>query len=345
VTGSSDSTAAGAAGVKGTITSTSAGAYSAGVAGINNDTSGNGVGVYGTGDVAGVYGTGATSGVLGSSDGGTGVFGTSTSGNGVEADSVTGTGLVATSGSGTAVVGEANTGTGVAGDSVSGTGVIGTSSAGTGVIGSSGANFYQATAVLGTLTSTIGGESSAAVKGVNKDTGNATIGVWGTQFGSGIGVYGTSSTGTGVSGSTGASSGNWAIYGNGNLGVSGTKSAVVPAQDGKGHLTLYCLESPDCWFEDFGAARLARGAATVRIDPVFAQTIHTGEYHVFVQPEGDCRGLIVRGKTATSFTVQESGGGSSDVPFAYRIVARRRDVAAPRLNRVTPPKVPPAAGR
>jgi hypothetical protein len=33
--------------------------------------------------------------------------------------------------------------------------------------------------------------------------------------------------------------------------VTGTKSALVPAQDGNGHLTLYCLQSPECWFEDF----------------------------------------------------------------------------------------------
>jgi len=51
----------------------------------------------------------------------------------------------------------------------------------------------------------------------------------------------------------------------------------------------------------------------------------------------------VRDKSATGFTVRELGGGTSDVPFAYRIAGRRRDVSAPRLNRVTPPKAPPAA--
>jgi len=25
---------------------------------------------------------------------------------------------------------------------------------------------------------------------------------------------------------------------------------VVSAGDGNGHLTLYCMESPECWFED-----------------------------------------------------------------------------------------------
>ena len=66
---------------------------------------------------------------------------------------------------------------------------------------------------------------------------------------------------------------------------------------------------------------------------------------MFVQAEGDCKGLIVRDKSATGFVVQELGGGTSDVPFAYRIAGRRRDVTAPRLNPVTPPKAPRAAGR
>jgi hypothetical protein len=37
---------------------------------------------------------------------------------------------------------------------------------------------------------------------------------------------------------------------------------------------------------------------------------------------------------------QELGGGASSTPFAYRIVARRKDVSAPRLRRVTPPDAP-----
>jgi hypothetical protein len=104
------------------------------------------------------------------------------------------------------------------------------------------------------------------------------------------------------------------------------------------------MESPECWFEDFGSARLSGGSATVGIDPEFAQTIDTAEYHVFVQAEGECKGLIVRHKSTTAFVVQEISGGASDVPFAYRIVGRRRDVLAPRLNRVTLPEAP-LAGR
>jgi hypothetical protein len=89
-------------------------------------------------------------------------------------------------------------------------------------------------------------------------------------------------------------------------------------------------------------ARLAGGSAKVAIDPEFAQTVQTAGYHVFVQAEGACRGLFVRDKAATEFVVQELGGGTSSTPFAYRIVARRKDVSAPRLNRVQLPKAPEA---
>jgi hypothetical protein len=40
--------------------------------------------------------------------------------------------------------------------------------------------------------------------------------------------------------------------------------------------------------------------------------------------------------------VQELGGGTSSAPFAYRIVARRKDVSAARLNRVPLPQAPKA---
>jgi len=37
---------------------------------------------------------------------------------------------------------------------------------------------------------------------------------------------------------------------------------------------------------------------------VFAQTIHTTDYHVFVRAQGPCQGLTVQAKTATGFTVR-----------------------------------------
>src|SRR5262249_44129268 len=82
------------------------------------------------------------------------------------------------------------------------------------------------------------------------------------------------------------------------------------------------------WFEDFGAARLKGGRATVKLDADFAKIIKSGDYRVFVTPEGDCRGLSVRRKRAASFEVRELMGGTSSIAFSYRIVGRRKDIKA-----------------
>jgi hypothetical protein len=48
------------------------------------------------------------------------------------------------------------------------------------------------------------------------------------------------------------------------------------------------------------------------------------DYHVFLTPNGDCKGLYVTKKTANSFEVRELGGGKSSIAFDYRIMARRK---------------------
>jgi hypothetical protein len=115
----------------------------------------------------------------------------------------------------------------------------------------------------------------------------------------------------------------------GNLTVIGTKSAAVAFPDGTNR-ALYCMESPELWFEDFGTARLKRGRAVVELEANFASVIKRGDYRVFVTPEGDCRGLYVRRKDGASFEVRELAGGKSSVAFSYRIVGRRKDVRAQR---------------
>jgi hypothetical protein len=296
--------------MQGTVTSTSPGGYSAGVYGQNNGTGGSGIGVYGAqnGFGWGVYGT---------TPSGSGVYGYSTSGYGVQAGSNSGTGVYASSTGGVGVDGHSSTNNAVQGTSGSGIGVQGASNSNTGVQGASTSGY----GIYGSSP------NNYAVVGVTT---------------SGNGVYGQVSTANqaGIVGRQEASGGNWAIYGFGNIGATGTKSAVVEASDGNGHMTLYCVESPECWFEDFGAGRLQGGAVTVNVDPEFAQTIKTDAYHVFVQAEGDCNGMIVTAKTASAFTVKEAGGGTSSAAFSYRIVARRRDVVAPRLNRVNLPDSP-----
>jgi hypothetical protein len=79
----------------------------------------------------------------------------------------------------------------------------------------------------------------------------------------------------------------------GDLNVSGAKNAVVETAS-FGKRKLYAVESPENWFEDFGRATLVNGHAVVKIEPVFAETVNTeGDYHVFVTPKGNCKGLHV----------------------------------------------------
>lgn len=73
---------------------------------------------------------------------------------------------------------------------------------------------------------------------------------------------------------------SYAGYFTGNVTVPGTltaavKNAMVPFPDGTQRL-LHCLESPEHWFEDFGAAKLKRGRGLVKLDADFAKVSSAG---------------------------------------------------------------------
>jgi hypothetical protein len=118
----------------------------------------------------------------------------------------------------------------------------------------------------------------------------------------------------------------------GTLNCTGSKNAVVSIDEGQHKVALSAIESPMNWFEDFGSAHLSGGTAVVQLEPKFAQTVNTKmEYHVFLTPNGDCKGLYVNQKNATFFEVHEIGGGTSGVKFDYRIVALRKNYETIRL--------------
>jgi hypothetical protein len=80
---------------------------------------------------------------------------------------------------------------------------------------------------------------------------------------------------------------------------------------------------------------LVNGVARVKLDAIFAQTVNTGvEYHVFLTPDGDCRGLYLSAKDASGFEVRELGGGSASIAFEYRIMAKRMGHEEERLVNV-----------
>jgi len=122
----------------------------------------------------------------------------------------------------------------------------------------------------------------------------------------------------------------------GNLHCSGKVTGTAQVANGQRQVALYAMESPQNWFEDFGSEQLVGGIAKVSLDPIFAEAANTGmQYHVFLTPEGESRGLYVSNKTASGFEVHEVGGGQSNVAFSYRIVALRRGFENVRLEDMT----------
>ncbi len=115
--------------------------------------------------------------------------------------------------------------------------------------------------------------------------------------------------------------------------ILGTKSAVVDTQS-YGRRLLYTMESPEVWFEDFGSARLENGTAVVELDPMFLETVTVDEANplkVFVTPRGSTGGLWVEAN-AGHFIVHENWGGTSNVAFDWRVVAKRRGLENRRLD-------------
>lgn len=150
----------------------------------------------------------------------------------------------------------------------------------------------------------------------------------------GVGVYGSATTGAremnNSAGVFGYSDDGYGVYSDGTLGSTGPLVAVAPTRD-YGHREVYAVASAENWFEDVGEGRLAGGETTVRLDPVFAQTVDTGAgYHVFLTPLGD-RGLYVAEKSGDSFVVRGLGEAGEDIAFDWRIVAKRRGHGAKRL--------------
>ena len=316
-------------GVRG-ASNTGFGVYGESKQGVGVKGAGPTYGVIGESGWTGVRGTGATAGVSGESPTGEGVRGTTTSGTGISGWANSGSGVYGFSAGQFGVFGNAPVGTGVRGDSITRTGVHGESTLQNGVAGQSAAG----NGVSGTSTKVVGVRGEAPQVGV---FGASNPGQRGPTVPRG--VVGTSREGIGV---VGASTQGWAAVFDGkaivfgDFFVNGRKSAVVSHPDGSQRLT-YCTEATECWFEDFGRARLKGGAASVEIDPDFAALIETDDYHVYLTPEGPTGSLYVDQRSPESFEVRTQGEDSSSATFSYRIVARRKDVPGGRLEVFDPP--------
>lgn len=323
-----------------------AGVFGEGEPGVEGN--GSTTGVLGTGGSYGVHGTSFSTGVLGESTPAAGVaygvHGTSksTEGRGVLGEAKAASGAAY----GVYGVSFSNAGRGVSGwaSAASGTtfGVHGStqSTAGRGVYGEASASSGTTYGMHGRSQSTGG----RGVYGLASATSGSAFGVYGySQSTAGRGVYGEASatTGTtyGVYGRAQSSKGygvyaQGRLHATGNFTAAGTKSAVVSLDNGEG-VRLYAEEGTQNWFFDVGSGRIEEGMALVTIDPTFVQTVNTQvQYHVFLTPEGDCKGLYVTQKREDSFEVRELDGGKSTVPFSYRIVAKRKGYEEERLATV-----------
>ena len=277
-------------------------------------------------------------------------------------------GFSVTNSFGTALMASTMGGTGLAGVSIAGIGVL-ASGGGVGGIGLSAGGAFAGVSATGGMTGVSGsgqvgvsggggsmgvlGESgSFGVAGLSQNgqgvngQSQTFIGVVGTSQGRQPGVYGSSASGAGVFGTTGDTASGLAAYFVGPTIVEGdftvlggAKSAAVTFPDGSVR-RFYSVESPESYFEDFGAGRLVGGRTTIAVAEDFAVVVHSDDYQVFLTAEGDSNGLYVAGKTPLGFEVHEQHGGTSNISFAYRVVARRKDIAARRMDHVHKPQRP-----
>ena len=324
----------------------------------SNSNSSTGSGVYGINTSSGNYGYlgDVGEGIYGYSQSLRGVWGASSLGIGVLATSNSNEAVQATSVSNIAVygvntnsddIGElGNPNEGVYGHSLSGYGLLAVSNTapgalGQGSIGVEGQNTTDANIYgeLGNAFDGVDGSSDVdyGVYGFSSSTNTTLAGVGGADN-DGYGVSGLTVSGAGVFGQSSGSgyAGSFAgdVHISGSYTATGTKSAEVKLASGS-PVKLYCEESAEVYFTDYGEGQLNSGKAHVLLDPEFLQTVTIDAQHplmVFVQMEGDCKGVYVANKTSTSFDVIEIQGGSSNALFSYRVVCKRKYFENERLS-------------
>jgi hypothetical protein len=128
-----------------------------------------------------------------------------------------------------------------------------------------------------------------------------------------------------------SSTSGYAVYAAGSFAASGAKSCVVKTSEGP--TMLYCQESPECWFEDFGEGQLTNGRCRIDLDPLFLETVTidaTNPMKVYVTPNGRMGDWWVEKGTAR-FTVV-APQGAEGTTFDYRVIAKRKGFESKRLD-------------
>jgi len=294
------------------------------------------VGIFGqnTGAGLGVWGDSRNlgQGVYGSNDNdGGGVWGDNT-GNGVGVR-----GQSHNSGIGALGTND-NNGYGVYGYNTSiGIGVIGVNAdsfpgAGHGVYGQS--SYLQSFGVYGYNTDLLG----TGVVGVGNNNLPAYLasGSGSASTGQYIGVFGkalltsnndTTAGGYFVAGSSYAYVGAFDGSLNRKIVGNGTVNTIVKDINDKPVL-LSAPEAPENLFNDYGSGQLQNGKAKIVLDPTLSKNISVTDKHplrVFIQLEGNCKGVYVTNKSQTGFEVIELDYGTSNAQFTWFVSANRAD--------------------
>lgn len=234
------------------------------------------------------------------------------------------------SGSGWGIYGEATAGgIGVAGAASSGTatGVAGTNgtltiqtlTGGSGVAGSG-----NTTGIYGAVKNTTGTRQAGYFACVNStaSTANDPIALLAGEDASAIyGGYFDSKANANTYAYVGLRFGgtNYKILGGGSV------STIVKDTENNGRV-LFAPETPEIVFQDFGVGKLIDGQARINIDEILSKNIFVDEKHplkVFIQLEGDSKGVYVTDKSSKGFLVKELQNGKGNFDFSWQIVATR----------------------
>ncbi|GAA0069259.1 hypothetical protein UT300003_07820 [Clostridium sardiniense] len=118
---------------------------------------------------------------------------------------------------------------------------------------------------------------------------------------------------------------------NGNITCSGKKNRMVKTEH-YGERLQNAIESPECWFIDYGEGKLVNGKAIIKIDPIHLETINTDyKYMVRIWSDDGTRVWCRKSNRHKKYFIVE---GNADCDFEYEIIAKQKGYENVRLEEV-----------
>ena len=217
-----------------------------------------------------------------------------------------------------------------------------------GVLGRTSGTGTMSAGVVGVYTSSVGDLDDFASSSRYAMLGTQNYGayIYSTSttayFETGAGEYGqgpksvwegskwTSDSDDGVEGVT-SNSYYYGVHYSGGLGGSGTKSAIIRTSTGPRE--VYCQESPEVWFEDFGGGEIHNGRCRVDLPSDFAEIVTVDEDHpmrVFITPCGNMGNWWIE-KDEKGFILY-APDAPDGTKFDWRVAAKRKHFEDRRLE-------------